>query len=141
LFPLIQQVKLFSQPIHVHSQYATIVKEPVVLRNAPKDTLEAALSAWQPDTLIQKPAFLILSMDYGIHLIFEQEDNPTLKDKWNKCNFYASLRIRSSGQTVSKFVRLKKQDYHPVLAIRMPVDDLREIYRVLPNNTFIVITI
>jgi len=138
--PLIQQVKLFSQPLPVHSLYATIVKEPIVVRHAPKDTLEAALNAWQPDTLIQNPAFLILSVEHGINLIFEQEDNPTFHDKWKKFNFYNSLRIRSSIHAVSNFVRLKKQEYHPTI-IKMSVNDLRAIYRALPHNAFIVINI
>ena len=137
--PLIQQVRLFSQPLPVYSQYATIVKEPVVVRQAPKDTLEAALNAWQPDTLIQNPAFLILSVEYGINLLLVQEDNPTFQDKWQKFNFYNRLRFINSIRAVSNFVRLKKQDYHPAITIKMPVDDLRAIYRALPNNTFIVI--
>ena len=89
------------------------MKEPVVVRHAPKDTLEAALNAWQPDTLIQNPAFAMLSLHHGINLIFEQEDNPTFKDKWKKFGFYNRLRIRSSIQAIYNFVRLKKQDYHP----------------------------
>jgi hypothetical protein len=139
--PLMQQVKIFSQPLAVQSQYATIVKDPVVVRHAPKDTLEAALNAWQPDTLIQKPAFLILSTDLGIHVIFQQENNPALGDKWKKLNFYSRLGIRSATQAVYRFVTLKKQEYHPVLTIKMPADDLRAIYRALPEHTFVVITI
>jgi len=139
--PLIQQLKLFSLPLAVHSQHATIVKEPVVVRHAPKDTLEAALNAWQPDTLIQNPAFTIFSLDYGINLILEQEDNPSFRDRWTRFNFYNSLRIRSSFRAISKFARLKKQDYHPDITIKMPVDDLRAIYRALPNQAFVVINI
>jgi len=139
--PLIQQVKVFSQPLRVQSQYATIVKEPVVVRIAPKDTLEAALNAWQPDTLIQNPAFLILSAEYGINIIFEQEDNRTMQDKWKRFGFYNRLRIRSSIQSISSSVRFRKQDYHPTITIKMPADDLRAIYRALPQNTLIVINI
>lgn len=139
--PLMQQVKLFSQPLPVQSHYATIVKEPVVIRHAPKDKLEAALNAWQPDTLIQNPAFLILLVEHGIHLIFEQEKNPTFQDKWKKFNFYNKIRLRNSIQAISNFVSLKKQDYHPAITIKMPVDDLRTIYRALPNKAFIAINI
>jgi hypothetical protein len=138
--PLIQQVKLFSQPLAVHSQYATIVKEPVVVRDAPKDTLEAALNAWQPDTLVQQPAYLILVADYGIHVILQQEDNPAIRDKWKRFSFYSRLRMKSTAQAVSAFFTWKKQDYHPVISVRMPADDLRAIYRALPDNTLIVIT-
>ncbi len=57
--PVLEYVKLFSEPLQVKSQYATIVKEPIVVRNAPKDTAEATLNAYEPDTLIQNPAFFL----------------------------------------------------------------------------------
>ncbi len=139
--PLIQQAKLFSRPVTVQSQVATIVKEPVVVRQAPKDTLEAALNAWQPDTLIQNPAFLILSLEHGIHVIFEQAANPTLQDKWTRFAFYNRLIIRGSVQAVYRFFTFRKQDYHPAITIKMPVDDLRAIYRALPDHTLVVINL
>ncbi|MFO7669687.1 MAG: hypothetical protein R6W31_08525 [Bacteroidales bacterium] len=139
--PLNQQVKLFSQPLLIQSQYATIVKEPIVIRQAPKDTLEAALNAWQPDTLIQNPAFLILSAEYGIHLIFEQEDNPTYRDRWKRFGFYNRLRIRSSIQSLSNSIRFRKQEYPPTITVKMPADDLRAIYRALPQSTFVVVNL
>jgi len=139
--PLIQQVKMFSEPLNVQSEYATIVKEPVVVRQAPKDTLEAALNAWQPDTLIQKPAFMILSADHGIDIILQQENNPEFRDKWKKFNFNNRLRMKGTLQSVYAFVTLKKQDYHPGITIKLPADDLRAIYRALPDHTLIVITL
>lgn len=137
--PLIQEVKLLSQPLPVYSQYATIVKEPVVIRNAPKDTLEAALNAWQPDTLVQNPAFLILSLSYGINIILEQDRNPMFRDRWKKFKFHKWLGIRNSVRALSDFVMLKKLEYHPTLKIKLPVNDLRAIYRALPDNSLVVI--
>jgi hypothetical protein len=139
--PLKQQVKLFSKPLSVYSQHASIVKEPVVERDAPKDTLEAALNAWQPDTLIQKPAFTVFSLEYGINVILEQQANPTLQDKWTMFNFYNRLIINSSFQAAYRFVTFKKQEYHPRLTIKMPSNDLRAIYRALPDQTLVVITL
>ena len=138
---VIEQVKLFSQALAVHSQYASIVKEPVVVRNAPKDTLEAALNVSQPDTLIQNPAFLFLSTEYGMHLFFEQDENPTFNDKWQKFNFYNRLRIQRSIKAFIHLVLFQKQEYHPTIIIKMPVDDLRAIYRALPNKALIVLKI
>lgn len=139
--PLMQEVKLFSEPLPVYYHYATIVKEPIVVHHAPKDTLEASKNIWHPDTMIQNPAFLILSVKHGIDLILEQADNPTCKDGLKKISFYSRLRIRSSFQAISNFVRLRKQEYHPAITIKLPVDELRSIYRALPDNPLIVIKI
>ena len=135
------QMHLVSQPLQVNSQYATIVKEPIVIRQAPKDTFEAFLNAWQPDTLIQNPAYLILTLQYNIHLIFEQENNPTSRDKWERFDFYNWLRWQKIVNTVFNFTHLRKQEYHPTITIQMPVNDLRAIYRALPNQVFVVIKI
>jgi hypothetical protein len=139
--PLKQKVKLFSQPLSVQSQTATIEKEPVVVRYAPKNEQEAPLTAWQPDTLVQNPAFVCFSMDHGIQIILEQTNNLTLQDKWQKFKFYAHLKWIHSNRAMVNFIRLKKQEYHPVITIKIPVDDLRAIYRALPNKALMVINI
>ncbi|MBN1117169.1 MAG: hypothetical protein JXA77_08195 [Bacteroidales bacterium] len=136
---LIQENKLFSQPLFVNSSYATIVKEPVVVRHAPKDTLEAALDAWQPDTLIQNPAFVALSVEYNIRIIFEQDVNKSYYDKWKKFEFYNHLSFSKAIASLENFFCFKRQEYQPTITIKMPVDDLRAIYRALPYNPFIVI--
>lgn len=137
--PLVQQLKLMSQPLAVHSQIASIVKEPVVVREAPKDTLEAALNAWQPDTLLQNPAFVLLTLDEGIHVILEQEDHPALKDRWTRFGFYSRLYSKRFLETTSDFLCLRKQDYHPAIAVSLPVDELRAIYRALPGRIYVVV--
>jgi hypothetical protein len=139
--PFIQEVKLFSEPLSIHTQYATIVKEPVVVRHAPKDTIEAALNAWQPDTLVQNPAFVLFELEYGIQLIFEQDKNLTFYDKRVKFNFYNNLRLRQAKAEVTNFVRLNQQEYHPKITVKINVDDLRAIYRALPKNSFVVLNI
>ncbi|WP_291856030.1 hypothetical protein [Marinilabilia sp.] len=136
---LIQENKLFSQPLFVNSSYATIVKEPVVVRHAPKDTLEAAMNAWQPDTLLQNPAFVALSVEYNIQIILEQDMNNTFYDKWRKFKFYKYLSLRKAIVALENFICFERQEYQPTIRIKMPVDDLRAIYRTLPSNTFIVI--
>ena len=138
--PALQQVKLFSQALAVQDQFATIVKEPVVVRHAPKDTLEAVLNAWQPDTLIQNPAFLLLSAEHGINIILEQDNNPSFQDKWTRFIFYQQFRTRNTGRALSNFVRFRKQEYHPLIKAELPADDLRAIYRALPEKTLIALT-
>ena len=137
--PAIQQLKLFSQALPVRDQFATIIKEPVVERHAPKDTIEAGLNTWQADTLIQNPAFLILSAEHGIQIILEQDKNPAFQDKWKKFIFNQRIRIRNSGRAMFDFARFKKQEYHPQIRIKLPADELRAIYRALPDKSFVAI--
>ena len=137
--PLIQEIKIFSQPLRVKSQFATIVKEPVVVRHAPKDTIEAALNAWQPDSLIEKPAFVAFSVEHNIRVILEQDNNKRFRDKWQKFNFQSRLFCKKTITSFVHFIKFKKQDYQPTIIIKMPADDLRAIYRALPTNSLIVL--
>ncbi|MCF8381180.1 MAG: hypothetical protein K9H49_16530 [Bacteroidales bacterium] len=138
--PVIQYVKLFSEPVGVVSQFATIVKEPVVVRQAPKDTAEAALTAWKPDTLVQNPAFLLLELDYGIRIIFEQDASESSRENWVKHRFYGRIWSEKSIKALGRFFTLKKQEYYPTIKISLPVDELRAIYRALPANAQVALS-
>jgi hypothetical protein len=134
-----QEIKLFSQPLLLQNHYATIVKEPIVVRHAPKDTLEAATTAWEPDTLIQKPAFASLVFEHNIQLILEQDDNKTFYDKTVKLGFYKHLGVENIKLSVAQFFSLKNQAYRPTIKIKLPADELRAVYRALPTNTLVVV--
>jgi len=137
--PFIQEINLLSKPIPVISLYATIVKEPIVIRQAPKDTLEAALNAWEPDTLIQNPAFICFSIQHNFRVILEQDEIVGLNDKWKKFEFYKHLLYGKLQESLGNFIFFRKQEYQPTLCINMPVNDLRAVYRALPHNTYMVI--
>ncbi len=134
-----QEVKLFSTPLAIQSQWATIVKEPIVERQAPKDTLEASVTAWKPDTLIQNPAFAIFSLDHGIQILLEQEEISTAQDRVALHRFNRRIWSQKMKASVNNFVRQKKQDYQPTITIKLPVDDLRSIYRALPDSCYVVL--
>ncbi|MCB2208782.1 MAG: hypothetical protein KQH67_10880 [Bacteroidetes bacterium] len=131
--------KIFSHPMRVIEEYATIVKEPTVVRQAPKNPEEAAINAYQPDTLIQNPAFLRMELDYDIHLVFEQDDNPSWNDKKTRIGFRMKYLIPRIIESLKTFFSFKKQTYSPGMLIKMPVNDLREIYRALPAHARVVI--
>lgn len=139
--PDMEYVKLFSQPLNIHSQWATIVKEPIVVRHAPKDTAEAALNAYQPDTLIQKPAFMNIEADYGIQIRFEQVNNPTFKHKFVKLLFNTKIYSKNIFTNTIRFISFKKSEYSPTIVIKLPADDLRAIYRAFPLKTYVVLYI
>lgn len=137
--PLMHEIKLFSEPLQVRQHYATIVKEPVVVRNAPKDTLEAAMNAWQPDTLIQNPAFVSFLTEHGLQIILEQDQNDHCRDRWKKFVFYSRLNARKALRAIENFLSLSPQEYQPHITVKMPVDALRAVYRALPDDTLIVL--
>ncbi len=130
---------LFSKPLMIYEEQATIVKEPIVVRQAPKDPEEAAINAYEPDTLIQNPAFLRMKLDHGIHLVFEQDNNPEWNDKKTRFFFRMQHWLPHFIDNLKSFFSFRKQNYTPSILIKMPVNDLREIYRALPTHARVVI--
>ena len=131
--------KLFSQPLTIVEENATIVKEPIVIRQAPKNPEEAAINAYQPDTLIQNPAFLRMKLEHNIQIVFEQDTIISWEDKKTAFMFKLQYRMTYFINSLKSFISLKKQEYNPDIFIQMPVNELREIYRALPENSSVVI--
>ncbi|MCU4164374.1 hypothetical protein [Carboxylicivirga caseinilyticus] len=134
-----EELKLFSRPLMVQSIYTTIVKEPVVVREAPKDTLEASLNAWKPDTLIQNPAYIMLQTEYNFRIIIEQFENEPSFFNRVKLKFRNHLRFENLKESASNFLTFRRQEYIPTIIIELPTEDIRSIYRAIPTNTLIAI--
>ena len=138
LDPLVQYL-LFSQPLKVNRHFATIIKEPVVVRKAPKDTTEARLNAWKPDTLIQKPAFLELEIQSGIRIVFSQNEKNTLKNWFVENLFHLKRKLRQTGLNIRELIRFNWSGYVPEIRIELSADELRSVYRALPERGYVII--
>ena len=139
--PIIEQVYMFSRPIEIISEYSTFIKEPIFTREAPKDTIEAALNAWLPDTVIQDPAFIRLSAINKIDIILEQEESLTHKEIFWKTRFMYKIKMIELKKTAHNFFTFKKPEYRPKIIIKIPADEIRSIYRALPINASIVLRV
>ncbi|MDH5610495.1 MAG: hypothetical protein OEY56_13540 [Cyclobacteriaceae bacterium] len=131
--------RMFSVPVQVTGQYSTIVKEPIVERQAPKDTMEASLNAFKPDTLIQNPGFLLMDMEYGIRLVLEQDSLDTPESVKVGRAFRRQL-VRQDAERM--FLGLSQgtiPDYTPTITLALPLDDLRSVYRALPAIPYVVV--
>ncbi len=130
---------LFSKPIRIQNDTATIVKEPIVVRQAPKDTIEAALNAYKPDTLIQNPAFWLVELPGSIDLIFTQVEDRTEDETRMRRLFFEYVNSRNQGERFSRFLKFKRAFAPVTILIPVPVGDLRAIYRALPEKGHVVI--
>lgn len=129
-----------SSPLYITGQEATIVKEPIVVRQAPKDPVEAALNAYEPDTLVQNPAFLRIGLAHGIRLVIDQEVNATSHDKWVRFKFRTKQWTSDLNRHLLGFFTFQRQLYTPTIRLRLPADELRSVYRALPDQSKVVLT-
>ena len=132
--------KLFAKPLIIQSEYSSIVKEPIVIRKAPKDTIEALENAYKPDTLIQNATYFNIDLNHDIKLIFIQKEWLSKEDKEIERKYKSDLlRVRLQN-IASSFLHLKKASYMPTLIIELDDKDIRSIYRAIPFHSQVVIT-
>ncbi len=132
---------LFGKPQNITQLRTTIVKEPIVVREAPKDTLEAALNAYKPDTLIQNPAMLHFSVQADIIVKMVQSEAFTDWEQQIADEFESTLVDQSLFEKYRALFSRNKQKYLPKITLILSRDDLRAIYRALPANATVVVVI
>lgn len=124
--------KLFSKPLHNSHDFSTIVKEPIVIKKAPKDTIEAMKMATLPVSLPIEPAYVSYDLDRGFKLIMIQDSINTPEEKLLEKRFKSDLRKQYLDDILSTFSDLKKPKYTPTVIIKLSGKDVRSIYRALP---------
>ena len=124
--------KLFSKPLHNIHEFSTIVKEPIVIKKAPKDTIEAMKMATLPVSLPIEPAYVSYDLDRGFKLIMIQDSINTPEEKLLEKRFKSDLSKQFWGDILSNFSDLKKPKYTPTVIIKLSGRDVRSIYRALP---------
>ena len=123
---------MLSVPFTISKDYATLRKEPVMLKMAPKDTSEYKPDIL-PDTTNSEAVNCMLEMENGIRLYLYQD----VEDEGGRLNhFFFGLndRLRNIRDNLKSIIRLKVPEYHPAIRIRLPKADARIIYRALPKN-------
>jgi len=124
---------LFSSPLEITEQSASIEKEPIVFRKAPKSEEEASTSPYFPDTLRNKK---VANIELGIQTgfrIYIHDGN----DGCEKVN-ESSSTPGEIWNNIKRLFFLKKPEYQPAIHICMERNDAMSIYRALPTKAMIV---
>ena len=131
---------LFSKPLRTKQEFSSIVKEPIIIKKAPKDTIEAINNAFMPDTLIQNPAYFRLDLENRFRLILVQKDFLTLDEKKVEKQFKQDILKRKIADNARCFMPWKKAVYTPTLVLYLNANEIRSIYRSIPENALVILT-
>lgn len=126
-------LSILATPFTISHAFATIKKEPLMIKMAPKDTSEYKPDI-MPDTSINEPVNYILETSGGIRIYVYQEENAQINDKISRLRFDINDRIRDTWSALKRVAVLKVPEYHPFLKIRLPRTDAKIIFRALPKN-------
>jgi len=126
-------LSMLSAPLTIKRNYATVEKEPVSFKMAPKDTSEYKPDL-APDTTDIKPVNCILEMQNGMRLFLYQTEKNSSGDKRSRFFFNLACLFRNSWKDLKCVAAFRVPEYEPFIKLRMNRADIKIIYRALPKN-------
>lgn len=125
-------LSLLGSPMKIVKDFATIPKEPIMIKIAPKDTSEYKPDIL-PDTSDFEPVNFILITDAGVDVYVYQEETGR-GDRFKLFMFDFRNRLRNFGRSAASIIRFRIPEYHPRIMIRLPKAEAKVIYRAIPVN-------
>lgn len=132
---------LMSKPAILTHQWSTVEKEPIVVKQAPRDTLEASAPQTVPDTTIVRPVMILFSFDNHVTLALLQSDHDTRG--YYRARSALMLRagwLRTKANLKGMFDK-KEREYHPLITMEIPARNAETLYRALPDSALVVLKI
>tara|TARA_A100000171_G_scaffold51544_1_gene66193 strand:+ start:1032 stop:1814 length:783 start_codon:yes stop_codon:yes gene_type:complete len=137
--PQSMYVQTFSKPLSVAVSEASIVKEPIIEKVAPKTPEELTASVTSPDTLVHQPVFIKLITDNGIHFLITQNENLTSVDKKANRSFWSARRMERTKSFLTAMVKFQPYEFQPTVILEANDKALTAIYRALPEQPKVVV--
>lgn len=125
-------LNLLATPFTIESSFSTILKDPVMIKMAPKDTSEYKPDI-MPDTSITEPVNYILEMTNGTRIFVYQAETDSSIFRKSQFRFDLKLRLADTRDALKSVVRFKIPVYHPYIKIKLPRADAKILYRALPK--------
>ncbi len=126
-------LSMLSSPLTISKNFASIKKEPLMIKMAPKDTSEYEPDII-PDTADYEPVNFIMETDNGTRLCIYQEEKLRLGDGIRLLIFDMRYRLRNAVNTFLKVITFRVPDYQPFIKLSIPRTDAKIIYRALPEQ-------
>lgn len=124
---------MLSKPFTIVRNFASIPKEPLMIKMAPKDTSEYKPDII-PDTADYEPVNFIMESDNGTVFYVYQEEKLNTGDGLHLFFFDLSYRLHEAWRNMKEIFTFRVPDYHPFIKVRLPRADAKIIFRALPEN-------
>lgn len=124
---------VLATPMTIVRDFATIRKEPLMIKMAPRDTSEFKPDII-PDTSDYEPVNYIFEMDNGIRIFIYQNTDKVNSDKTRLFFFDLNNRLRNIWSSLKSVARFRVPEYHPFIRIRLQKTDAKILYRAVPRN-------
>jgi hypothetical protein len=128
-----------SEPFTLKHDLSTIPKSPIVVKQAPKDTIEAAKTSSMPRLPDSTGVFYTFYFDRNL-LIEVEQSNPPEADVMDRVKAYRLTKRQESNNSVIQMLKKPEQTDQP-MTIRLVLSDVdaRAIFRAVPTNTKLIL--
>jgi hypothetical protein len=129
-------INYISTPFCILHEETTILKDPFIIKKAPKDTAEANRNITQPDTLGPIIVAYRFYTDKDLMINIKQfEDIEYLNSFMYQFDYYLQI----SNLQLKKIIELKIPDYIPYIQLEIDKNEALALFRALPEHAFISI--
>jgi hypothetical protein len=128
-----------SDPFTLEKDFSTIPKSPIIVKQAPKDTLEAQAQSTKPAPPDSTNVYFTLYFDRNLVLEVEQSD-PLEAGLTEKVITYQNIKKKETTRSVFKMLRNPQQTDQP-MTIRLIISEAeaRAIYRAVPTKSHLIL--
>jgi hypothetical protein len=128
-----------SEPFTLERDVSTIPKSPIVVKQAPKDTVEAAKISSAPATPDSTDVYYTLYFDRNLVLEIEQS-NPLEKGNVEKVIDYKKTKRKEANRSVIETMRNPQQANQPLtIKLILSDSDAKAIYRAIPAQSHLIL--
>lgn len=127
-----QLLQWVSQPFYGRADLSTIPKIRYVIKEAPKDTNEAALQSARPIPADSSSVYFTLYFDRNLTLEVEQREDPYEAEKEGIARYHKSIRKAIRQRTMRAILHRSTPEPEMLIRLTLSKTDARAIYRGIP---------
>ncbi|HEY5509875.1 MAG TPA: hypothetical protein VIK10_02500 [Prolixibacteraceae bacterium] len=128
-----------SQPFVLKNAVSTIERIQFLVKNAPKDTIEANKVDAIPVPRRTEDVYIIMNFERNLQLVIQQSETSEGADKLRIDSLKSEIFKREAEKSIKALSTFKRDAVIPRIVITLPKTDAITIYRALPQKLKMVL--
>ncbi|MEL7585963.1 MAG: hypothetical protein AAGU19_04555 [Prolixibacteraceae bacterium] len=130
---------LLGKQARADTVIASIPRQPLIIKKAPKDTTEVEDGTATIDTTKLEIVHWVLNLDNQMVVKIEGVDPGVRSDWWAGHRFWMFQNLKQTAKDLSRTVLFKMPEYQPEIRLIIPEADAKALYRALPVKPLVCI--
>ncbi|UCF63267.1 MAG: hypothetical protein JSW33_11945 [bacterium] len=127
-------ISWISSVFQLEHELATLPKAPIVVKNAPKDTLEARDFFQEPGKREIEDTYITLYFSKGLIIELEQVEPLKISSYLSKLNYTIRKSLTRSFLALQDLLEFKIPEYPIRIKLKLTRNDIQAVYRALPKK-------